>query len=132
MCSSVVTTARRPWRAGSCPRRLKGPSNGVAPDLEVGDVEGRPWLGFGGCFNELGWRALGSLPARERARVLDRLFAPGEGLGFEFCRLPIGANDYAEDWYSHAETPGDFALKHFSIERDRRALLPFVREAKRR
>ncbi len=28
--------------------------------------------------------------------------------------------------------PGDFALKHFTIERDRRALLPYLREAKRR
>ncbi len=102
------------------------------PDLEVGEETGLPWLGFGGCFNELGWRALSRLSAKERALTLDKLFAPGVGLQFEFCRLPIGANDYAEDWYSHAETPGDFELKHFSIERDRRALIPYVNEARRR
>ena len=38
--------------------------------------------------------------------------------------MPIGANDYSRDWYSLDETPGDFAMEHFSIDRDREALDP--------
>jgi glucosylceramidase len=84
--------------------------------------------GFGGCFNELGWRALGALPAAEKDRVMQSLFGD-EGCGFTMGRLPIGASDFALNWYSLDDTPGDLALKHFSIDRDRISLIPFVKAA---
>jgi glucosylceramidase len=85
--------------------------------------------GFGGCFNELGWIALRSLTPAERAKVLRELFHPTEGCRFSLCRLPIGASDYAADWYSHNETPGDFAMREFSIARDREHLLSYIKSA---
>ncbi|MEA5047040.1 MAG: glycoside hydrolase family 30 protein [Eubacteriales bacterium] len=84
--------------------------------------------GFGGCFNELGFRALSHLSGADRAELLSELFSP-QRANLNLCRLPIGANDYAEDWYSLDETPGDFSLAHFSIERDRRCLIPYIKEA---
>jgi glucosylceramidase len=39
--------------------------------------------------------------------------------------------DFSLGNYAHVETPDDFALESFSIERDRRALLPFVQAALR-
>jgi glucosylceramidase len=51
---------------------------------------------------------------------------------FELCRLPIGANDYSDDWYSLAEVADDWELRHFSIERDRRKLLPYIQAALKR
>ena len=87
-------------------------------------------LGFGGCFNELGYRALSHLSAQDRESLFCALYAP-EQANFNVCRLPIGANDYATDWYSLDETAGDYDLKHFSIERDKRCLIPYIKEAQR-
>ena len=86
--------------------------------------------GFGGCFNELAWEALGSLPAEKRESVFKELFAP-VGANFTLCRAPLGANDFSLGWYSLDETPGDYQMKHFTIERNREVLLPFIKAAMR-
>lgn len=88
-----------------------------------------PVEGFGGCFNELGYRALSALPEGARAEVMDELFG---SCNFNFCRLPVGANDFAFAWYSYDETDGDYDLKDFSVEHDESSLLPYVREALKR
>jgi glucosylceramidase len=102
-------------------------------NLIVGEAEGVPLKGFGGCFNELGWVALQALKPADRETILDLLFSPGEnGLHLEVGRLPMGASDYAQEWHSYDETDGDLELKHFSLERDRQKLFPYVNEALRR
>jgi glucosylceramidase len=99
-------------------------------DLEVRlDKPQQKIAGWGGCFNELGWVALQSLPEQRRSEVLQNLFAPGRGLNFTICRMPIGASDYATNWYSLDETPGDFELKNFNLDRDRTMLLPYIKAA---
>jgi glucosylceramidase len=84
--------------------------------------------GFGGCFNELGWEALQAIPAERREAALKELFAP-EGANFTLGRAPIGANDFSLGWYSLNETPGDYEMKNFSIERNRQALIPYMKAA---
>jgi glucosylceramidase len=70
-------------------------------DLEVRrDKRQQTIDGWGGCFNELGWTALQPLSSESRAEVLRNLFSPGVGLNFTLCRMPIGASDYATNWYS--------------------------------
>lgn len=85
--------------------------------------------GWGGCFNERGWKALESLSEADRNEVMHSLFDPNNGLKLNLCRTPIGASDYAITLYSLDETPGDFALKHFSIDRDKEQLIPFIKAA---
>lgn len=87
--------------------------------------------GFGGCFNELGWEALAMVTPEEKQQVLNDLFNPETGCKFTLCRMPIGANDYAVDWYSHNETEGDFAMENFSIDRDKQRLIPYIKEAQK-
>ncbi len=87
--------------------------------------------GFGGCFNELGWTSLKALSEQDRENVLHELFDPVSGARFSYCRMPIGANDFATEAYSYDETDGDYDLKHFSIEHDRQTLIPFIRAAQR-
>lgn len=84
--------------------------------------------GFGGCFNERGWVALGHVPAGERRRVMESLFG-ADGCAFMRARLPIGASDFGLDGYSLDDTPGDWSMKDFSIARDEKLLIPFVRAA---
>lgn len=85
--------------------------------------------GFGGCFNELGWEALNLLNKEVKDEILKSLFDTIDGCRFNICRMPIGANDYAVDWYSLNETPDDFEMNHFSIERDRQRLIPYIKTA---
>jgi len=85
--------------------------------------------GWGGCFNELGWDALMSLGSEERVKVLKEFFDPKVGLKYNICRIPIGASDYARNWYSLNDTPGDFKMKNFSIERDKIDLIPYIKAA---
>jgi glucosylceramidase len=85
--------------------------------------------GFGACFNELGWTSLSALSEANREAIMQELFTPGEGANFTVCRLPLGANDFSRDWYSHNETDGDFEMKNFSIDNDRETLIPFIKNA---
>ena len=86
--------------------------------------------GFGACFNEMGWTSLALLSEEKRQDVMNELFSPGYGANFTICRMPLGANDFSEDWYSYNETDGDFQMKNFSIENDQKTLIPFIKAAK--
>ncbi len=102
----------------------------TVPDVAVYPQQTRQTIeGFGGSFNEKGWQALSVLDDATRRDVLRRLFDPLEGLGFTVCRVPIGASDYALDRYTLNKTAGDFAMKAFSIERDRGCLIPYIKAA---
>jgi glucosylceramidase len=85
--------------------------------------------GFGGCFNELGWNALSALNDAERAKVLKALFDPNTGCKFNICRMPIGASDFAMNYYSLNDSAGDYAMNSFSIARDKERLIPYIKAA---
>ncbi|MGI4822026.1 MAG: glycoside hydrolase family 30 protein, partial [Janthinobacterium lividum] len=127
--SWVTTTATAPWQAQPAVRPTAAAS---PPDVAIDLTQPAQTItGFGACFNELGWTALRLLPAADREAVFRELFAPGVGANFTICRLPVGANDFSRDWYSYDETPGDFAMQHFSIAHDRETLIPFIKQAQR-
>lgn len=86
--------------------------------------------GFGCCFNELGSKALGMLTKDKSEAIVKSLFSQTDGCKFNVCRMPLGANDYSTSWYSHNETPGDFEMKHFNIDRDKKVLIPYIKRAK--
>lgn len=83
--------------------------------------------GFGGCFNELGAVALQQISKEQKDILMDEFFSE-DGCAFNFCRIPVGASDYAVNWYSHNEHEDDFAMEHFSIARDKKLLLPYIQE----
>lgn len=87
--------------------------------------------GWGTCFNELGWDALNLLSEKDQLEVMQRMFAPDGDLRFTIGRIPVGASDYARGWYSCNETDGDFAMEHFTIERDKEAVIPYIKFAQR-
>ena len=88
--------------------------------------------GFGSCFNELGWKSLLALPVDTRESIFKDLFKPGNSANFSICRMPIGANDFAIDYYSFDETENDFELEHFSIDHDKTGLIPYIKSALKR
>jgi glucosylceramidase len=96
----------------------------VYPDSQRQEIEG-----FGGCFNELEWTALNTLRAASRDSVIRSLYDSIVGCKYNMGRMPIGANDYSLDYYSHDDSAGDYDMSAFSIARDRKAVIPFIKEA---
>jgi glucosylceramidase len=85
--------------------------------------------GWGGCFNERGWKAMEVLTPANRDAVMKALFDPQTGLKLTYGRTPIGASDYAITLYSLDETAGDYAMADFSIARDQERLIPYIKAA---
>jgi glucosylceramidase len=124
-CSTVA----EPWVDMDCPDLPAGGAGSGACLKIYPEKTFQPILGWGGCFNEKGWEAMAVLAPRERNRLLKSIFDPADGCKFNVCRVPIGSNDYSTDLYSLAEKPGDYGMEHFSIERDRKRLIPYIMAA---
>jgi glucosylceramidase len=125
----VSTGQDKPWVAN---KNLHWSSAAVAGQDRVVLQPGKKLQsidGFGACFNELGWTALQLLGDSARTAVMKSLFDPEEGMRFNICRMPVGANDYAREWYSLNDSAGDFAMEHFSIAHDSLALIPYIKGA---
>ena len=123
------TTASTPWAPRTVPALTALPADPFAQDASIDLANPRQTIaGFGGAFTEKGWQALSLLPEAARAEALSALFGD-DGCAFSLCRTPIGANDISRRWYSYDETPGDFALDHFSVANDRETLIPFINAA---
>ena len=122
----VSTTFDNPWQVMDA-----GASDATAEASVVVDLTAvnQSVEGFGTCFNELGWISLSELSEADRAAILEDLFTPA-GMNLTMARMPLGANDFSVDYYSYDEVPGDLALEHFSIDRDRQRLIPFIRAAR--
>jgi len=65
-----------------------------------------------------------------KSKIIKAYFDPKEGLGYNFCRTHIHSSDFTCGRYTYVEDE-DKELKTFSIERDRKYILPFIRAAKK-
>ncbi len=114
------------------------------------DVEST-FQAWGTCFNELDWHALARIPVEAQERFFIDMFSPTGDLRFALGRIPVGASDYAGQanfydlyhereegidlagsWYSCDEMPKgetDFQMEHFTIERDKQFIIPFIKKA---
>lgn len=99
-----------------------------AETLLIQEKDSRPVRGFGVAFSELSYEAFALAGEAEGDRVMSELFDEDK-CGFTLGRIPIGANDFALNWYSCDEIDGDWSLSHFSIQRDKERLIPLIRRA---
>ena len=123
----VATTYDAPWQTVSIDQLSSDAAEStviINPAMTAQTVEG-----FGTCFNELGWTSLSLLDEATRASIFHEMFAPGVGGNFTICRMPVAANDFAIDYYSYDDTEGDFGMENFSIDNDRKTLIPFIKSA---
>lgn len=84
--------------------------------------------GIGGAFNEIGGEALLSLDEKQQKELMKNLFSP-ENAGFSFCRTAIGASDFGLDAYSYSEVANDYEMKNFTIDRDQKFVIPYIKQA---
>jgi glucosylceramidase len=113
------------------------------PPVPAADAGGLPtvWVdetrrfqtleGFGAAFTEAAAVTWQALDETRRRQFLRACFARNDGHGYTLCRVHMNSCDFALGNYAHVETPGDVALAGFNIERDRQALLPFIKAAQR-
>jgi glucosylceramidase len=122
----TASTETEKWRDAGTPT----PGAKTGRGLQLTGEQGQAIKGFGGTFNEIGQRAIQSLSVADQETIYRELFATDE-LNFRVNRSAVGANDFSASWYSYDETPGDYALEHFSVARDEERVIPFIREAQR-
>ena len=88
--------------------------------------------GFGNCLTDGSAMLLYRMSAKARANLLNELFAvDGNNIGISYLRISLGASDLSEQPFSYNDLlPGqsDFELKEFSIDPDRAALIPVLKE----
>ena len=125
--STYTTTESVAWKKGKTALSAKPAANVVAEASE----HGVPFVGFGTTFNELDWDAFNMLARSEQDELMYNMFSPDGDLKFTLGRVSMNANDYSRGWYSCDDVDGDFALKHFNIEHDKRNIIPLARAAQK-
>ena len=93
-------------------------------------VEYQEIMGFGGAFTQASAVNFMALSDSQRREVLEAYFDKEKGIGYNFCRLTINSCDFSTEMYSYDDTPEDYELKDFSIERDKEDVIPMVLAAK--
>lgn len=105
-----------------------------ADRLAVDDSKmGQQILGLGSSLDHATCFNLSQLSNEQRRDVLTRLFDRTNGIGINLSRICIGTPDFTpEPWYSYddlADGESDAALSKFSIEKDKRYILPVLQSA---
>jgi glucosylceramidase len=127
----ISTTENNPWQKEK-PANIKRVASSASTqvDIEISNEKAQYIDGFGGCFNEMGWDALMTLPSQERDKVFYNLFS-AEQSNYSYCRIPIGASDYGLGFYSLNDVAEDFNMINFNIHRDRYILIPYIKSAQK-
>lgn len=85
--------------------------------------------GFGGAFTEAAAVTMQKMNAAQQEQIIRLCFDPDEGLGYSFCRTHINSCDFSLENYTYDDIPGDTDLTHFTIERDKKTLIPMIKRA---
>lgn len=86
-------------------------------------------IGFGGAFTESAAFVVAHMSPEKRAEMIAAYFEPGAGIGYSVCRTHMNSCDFSLGNYSCDDVAGDYELRHFTIDRDRRYLIPFIKSA---
>ena len=83
----------------------------------------QPMFGMGSIWTDTDLNAFYGLDPKDQDYVLQQLFDPEKGIGWNFMRLPFGSTDWeiTTDFYTYDDMPRgekDWNLEHFSVQRD--------------
>ncbi|MBL8027819.1 MAG: glycoside hydrolase family 30 protein [Fibrobacteres bacterium] len=85
--------------------------------------------GFGGAFTEAAAFVYSKLNEDQQKEFIQAYFDEVNGLGYSLCRTHINSCDFALGNYAYCEKDGDYSLETFSIEHDRKLLIPLIKTA---
>ena len=97
----------------------------IYPDIKKQEI-----LGFGGAFTESS-AYVWSLMDKEQQEKIISLYFGEDGNKYNFCRCHIQSCDFSLGNRAYVE-PGDSELKTFSIDGDRKYIIPFIKAALKR
>ena len=85
--------------------------------------------GFGGSFTEASASLLYRLSAANRKKILNAYFSEA-GSNYSLTRTTMASCDFSLSNYTYANVPNDINLEHFTIEHDKKDIIPIILEAK--
>jgi glucosylceramidase len=103
------------------------PANAIRISIKPGEKY-QKITGFGGSFTEASAYLLNKLSKTNRNKILQAYFSR-EGAAYSLTRTHINSCDFSLSNYAYANVPGDKKLENFSIEEDRKDLIPMIKEA---
>ncbi|MBO5869393.1 MAG: glucosylceramidase, partial [Clostridia bacterium] len=92
------------------------------------EVEYQTVLGFGGAFTESAAYNYAQFTDEQKRDFLKKTFSREYGIGYNFGRTHINSCDFSLDIYTYVEN-GDYDLSTFNIDRDRKYIIPFIKDA---
>ncbi len=92
------------------------------------EIEYQTVLGFGGAFTESAAYNYSLLDEKQKKEFMESYFSRENGIGYNFGRTHINSCDFSLDLYTYIEDC-DTELKTFNIERDRKYIIPFIKDA---
>ena len=84
--------------------------------------------GFGGAFTESSAHLLNQMSDSKRNEILKAYFSD-DGAAYSMARTHMNSCDFSLDHYSYSPIPEDKELKYFSIDEDRKDLIPMIKDA---
>lgn len=96
-------------------------------DLDEAAVS-HEYLGIGVSMTDASCYLVDALGAKAGKSLLKAAFG-ADGLGMNILRLNCGASDYATALYNYNDVAGDVQMKNFSIERDRKYMIPVLKKS---
>ncbi len=92
------------------------------------EVQFQEILGFGGAFTESAAYNYSLMDSATKDAFMKAYFTKDNGIGYNFGRTHINSCDFSLDIYSYVEE-GDKTLETFDISRDKKYIIPFVKDA---
>ena len=86
--------------------------------------------GFGGSFTEASAYLLNKLSEANRDKILNAYFSE-EGANYSLTRTHINSCDFSLSNYAYANVAGDIKLDQFTIDEDRKDLIPMIKGAQK-
>lgn len=92
------------------------------------EKEYQSFRGFGGSFTEAAAHTWANTTEENKKEIVRAYFNKESGLGYNMGRTTIHCCDFALEPYTYIEE-GDDTLKTFSIDRDKKWIIPFIKAA---
>lgn len=93
------------------------------------DVEYQTFYGFGGAITESAAVTFDKMSPETKNKIIESYFSTEKGNGYTFCRTHMNSCDFSVSNYSCDETPDDYSLSDFQIEREKKHIIPMIKMA---
>ncbi len=87
--------------------------------------------GFGGAATEAAAYTWAQMSPEKQEELLEAYFGKG-GCNYKFVRLSLDSCDFSLNHYQAVNDPEDTKFKSFSLERDEKYVIPFLRAAEKK